>query len=56
MFGDLLNNNTLMKDDDHPEVDTSIPLCYEENLIYKMIIGILNWVVFMGRIDLLFTV
>ena len=56
MFGDLPKNNTPIWYGDHPKVDNSIHMNDEEHHIYQMIIGILNWLVCLGRIDIWFTV
>lgn len=53
---DLPKKDTPMADGDHPEEDTSTPLNDEFHRKYQMLIGILNWVVCLGRVDVAFAV
>ena len=43
-----------MTDGDHPEEDSSTPLNDTEHQQYQMLIGILNWIVCIGRMDITF--
>jgi hypothetical protein len=54
IFGDLPKKNTPMVTSDHPEEDTTRLLNEDEQNNYQMLIGILNWVTCLGRIDIAF--
>ena len=54
IFGDLPKENTPMVTGDHPEEDTTRLLNEDEQNNYQMLIGILNWVTCLGRIDIAF--
>ena len=55
-FGELPKKDTPMPEGDHPEEDTSRILGDSEHQQYQMLMGILNWVVCLGRIDIAFAV
>ena len=54
MFGDLPKKDTPMTDGDHPETDVSAPLSDGQHTQYQMLIGMLNWIVCLGRLDIAF--
>ena len=54
IFGDLPKKNTPMIAGDHPEEDSSPILGENQHNNYQMLIGILNWVICLGRIDIAF--
>ena len=56
IFGDLTNNNTPIKYGDHKNMDTSRPMNDEEYHIYHILIDIMNWVLWLGSIDVWLTV
>ena len=41
-----------MADGDHPEEDTSEPLNDDMHQKYQMLIGMLNWIACIGRMDI----
>ena len=45
-----------MMDGDHPEEDSSEILGDEDHKKYMMLIGMLNWIVCLGRMDVAFAV
>ena len=45
-----------MSQGDHPELDTSVLLGDSDHTKYQMLIGMLNWIVTIGRIDIAFAV
>ena len=52
IFGKPLpKKDTPMVDGDHPEEDTSEPLDDKGHQQYQMLIGMLNWIVCIGRMD-----
>jgi hypothetical protein len=55
IFGNLPKKDTPMVDGDHPELDESSPLNDDEHRQYQMLIGMLNWIVCLGRIDVAFS-
>ena len=55
MFKKLLpKKDTPVTDGDHPEEDTSELLNDEDHRWYQMLIGMLNWIVCIGRLDIAF--
>jgi hypothetical protein len=52
MFGVLTKQSVPLPAGDHPEMDTSAVLNDDEHRKYQMLIGILNWVVSIGRFDI----
>jgi len=56
MFGTLIKHDIPMVAGDHPKLDKSKHLDDEEHTKYQMLIGILNWIVTIGRIDIAFAV
>ena len=54
MFGELPKKATPMEDGDHPEEDDSEILGDTDHQKYQMLMGILNWVVCVGRMDVAF--
>jgi hypothetical protein len=55
LFGKPLSKkDTPMVDSDHPEEDASEPLNDEGHRHYQMLIGMLNWIVCIGRMDVAF--
>lgn len=55
IFGDLTKKDSPMVDGDHPELDTSSPLNDKDHRKYQMLlIGMLNWIACLGRIDVAF--
>lgn len=50
MFEPDAKNDTPMVAEDHPECDDSKLLNDEEHTIYQMLIGILNWIITIGRL------
>jgi hypothetical protein len=51
MFGSVKKYSSLSKNGDHPKMDTSKVLNNEGHQKYQMLIGMLVWVVLIGRID-----
>jgi hypothetical protein len=51
MFGILPKATTPMNANDHPELDDSTILRDDEHRKFQMLIGMLNWVVTIGRLD-----
>jgi hypothetical protein len=51
MFGSVKKYSSLSETGDHPEMDTSKLLDDEGHKKYQLLIGILVWVVTIGRID-----
>lgn len=51
IFGNLPKKDTPMVDGDNPELDTSSPLNDDDHRKYQMLLGMLNWIVCLGRID-----
>ena len=56
MFGTLSKHDTPMVAGDHPEMDTSPLLDDKGHKQYQMLIGILNWIVILGRLDVCYAV
>ena len=56
MFGMLIKHDIPMVAGDHPELDESKHLDDDEHTKYQMLIGMLNWIVTIGRIDIVFAV
>ena len=54
MFGELPKKATPMEDGDHPEEDDSEVLGDSDHQKYQMLMGMLNWVICLGRIDVAF--
>lgn len=54
MFGDLPKKATLMEGGNHPEEDDSEILGDSDHQKYQMLVGMLNWIVCLGRIDVAF--
>lgn len=54
IFGDLPKKDMPMPAGDHPEMDVSSPLDDESHRKYQMLIGMLNWIVCLGRVDIAF--
>jgi hypothetical protein len=52
MFGNLKKHSTLLPTSDHPEEDNSTILSSEDHRKFQMLIGMLNWLVGIGRIDI----
>lgn len=50
----LPKHDTPMKAGDHPELDDSTLLSDEDHTKYQMLIGMLNWIVTIGRLDIAF--
>ena len=55
IFGQLPKKDSPMVDGDHPELDTTSPLSDDDHRKYQMLIGMLNWIVCLGRIDVAFS-
>eukprot|EP00957_Ditylum_brightwellii_P089659 6828073-Ditylum_brightwellii.AAC.1 len=51
IFGNFQKKDTPMVDGDHPELDESSPLDDKGHQMFQMLIGTLNWIVCLGRID-----
>jgi hypothetical protein len=51
MFGTLKKDSIPMAAGDHPELDTSPLLNDDEHRKYQMLLGMLNWIVQIGRFD-----
>eukprot|EP00957_Ditylum_brightwellii_P124159 9464752-Ditylum_brightwellii.AAC.1 len=56
IFGTLTKHNTPMVPGDHPKLDESALLGDEDNQKYQMLIGMLNWLVTLGDIDITYSV
>ena len=56
MFGAISKESTPLPSNDHPEMDTSDPLKPEEHRKFQMLIGMLNWLVSIGRFDVAYAV
>lgn len=56
IFGKLTKRDTPLVSDDHPEMDGSALLDDAKHKQYQMLIGILNWIVVIGRIDVCYAV
>jgi len=56
MFGTLTKHDIPMVAGDHPELDESKHLDDDEHTKYQILIGMLNWIVTIGRIDIAFAV
>ena len=54
LFGSLPKKNTPMPTGDHPEEDSSPLLSEDQHTNYQMLMGILNWVTCLGRMDIAF--
>ena len=55
MFGGPIQESKFpMKEGLHPESDTSQPLSDEMATRYRAVIGSLNWVVILGRFDVMY--
>ena len=54
MFGTITKSTVPMASGDHPEMDESEPLDDEKHRKFQMLIGILNWIVTIGRLDVAF--
>lgn len=52
----LLKHDVPMVSGDHPELDETELLGDEDHTKYQMLIGMLNWIVTLGRIDIAFAV
>ena len=52
----LSKHDTPMTQGDHPELDDSVLLDDDDHTKYQMLIGMLNWIVTIGRIDIAFAV
>ena len=52
MFGSLKKHDIPMVSGDHPEIDDSELLTGEYHQKYQMLVGILNWIVALGRLDI----
>jgi hypothetical protein len=52
MFGILPKKSVPLPSGDHPEMDTSAVLNDDEHRKYQMLIGMLNWIVCIGRFDI----
>jgi hypothetical protein len=55
MFGILAKSTVPMVHGDHPETDDSEVLCDDDHRKFQMLIGILNWVVTIGRLDVAYS-
>jgi hypothetical protein len=51
MFGALTKNSTPLPAGDHPEMDDSELCSDDEHRKFQMLMGMLNWVVTIGRLD-----
>ena len=51
-FGTLTKHDIPMVSGDHPELDDTAILSGESHQKYQMLIGILNWIVALGRLDI----
>ena len=51
MFSNVKKYSNQMETGDHPELDESKVMCDEGHRKYQMLMGILVWVVTIGRID-----
>jgi hypothetical protein len=51
-FGNIPKQSVPMANDDHPEMDASPLLDDDGHRDYQMLMGILNWVVVIGRMDI----
>jgi hypothetical protein len=51
MFGILTKKSVPLPGGDHPEMDTSAVLNDDEHRKFQMLIGMLNWIVSIGRFD-----
>lgn len=54
MFGILMKHDVPMVNGDHPEMDDSQILSGDMHQKYQMLVGILNWIVALGRLDICF--
>ena len=54
IFGELPKKVSPMEDGDHPEEDCSALLDDDGHQKYQMLIGMLNWIVCLGRMDVAF--
>ena len=54
MFGGITKSTVPMVSGDHPEMDESEVLGDEDHRKFQMLIGIMNWVVTIGRLDIAF--
>ena len=54
MFGVLTKSSMPMAAGDHPEIDDSEVLSDDDHRKFQMLIGIMNWVVTIGRLDIAF--
>ena len=54
IFGPLKKHDIPMISGDHPELDDTAILSGESHQKYQMLIGILNWIVALGRLDIAF--
>jgi len=54
MFGVLTKHDIPMVTGDHPEMDDSLVLSGDMHQKYQMLVGILNWIVALGRLDICF--
>jgi hypothetical protein len=55
IFGVMRKCSTPMAEGDHPELDNSPLLKDDKHRKYQMIIGMLNWVFAIGRLDVTFS-
>ena len=56
IFDTLIKHDIPMVTRDHPKLDESKHLDDDEHTKYQMLIGMLNWIVTIGRIDIAFAV
>ena len=56
IFGSLQKRDIPMVTGDHPEMDETDILSDDEHTKYQMLIGMLNWIVTLGRIDIAYAV
>eukprot|EP00957_Ditylum_brightwellii_P028250 2133510-Ditylum_brightwellii.AAC.1 len=52
MFGNLVKRDTPMAVDNHPEMDDSEVLNGADHQKYQMLLGMLNWIVILGRLGI----
>eukprot|EP00957_Ditylum_brightwellii_P059456 4513924-Ditylum_brightwellii.AAC.1 len=56
MFGQLTKHDTPMVAGNHMEMDDSVVLGDEDHQNYEMLIGMLNWLVTLGQININYSV
>ncbi|MGH7955112.1 MAG: Ty1/Copia family ribonuclease HI, partial [Gloeomargaritales cyanobacterium] len=54
IFGQLAKHKVPMVAGDHPEEDESEILCTSDRELYQMLIGMAQWIVNLGRLDIIF--